>query len=97
MPASQGIVRSIAGARALRLEVPAHLLRVARLLPEGLADADISIDLGLRPQVARNYVHELLVETGCDNRTALAVALATGRIVLDPRPRAKRRRAHDGP
>jgi two-component system, NarL family, nitrate/nitrite response regulator NarL len=48
---------------------------VARLLEEGLTNADIAARLGISIATVKDHVHRILVQSGCKSRAALVAAM----------------------
>ncbi|WP_127783195.1 LuxR C-terminal-related transcriptional regulator [Rhodococcus sp. X156] len=59
--------------------LPRREAEVARLVGEGLGNADIALRLGLAVDTVKKYVSRALTATGCQSRTELAVLLHRSR------------------
>ena len=51
--------------------LPDHLARLLEPLARGLSNQEVADELPLSPRTVRNYLSELMLEWGCENRGRL--------------------------
>ncbi|MEJ2863666.1 response regulator transcription factor [Actinomycetospora flava] len=68
-----------AGSPAALASLPPRLREVATLIGEGCSNATIARRTGLALDSVKKYTSQVLAETGCTNRTELALLVAGGR------------------
>lgn len=76
--------------RVLLLSLPAYEV-VRELAHDGASNAEIGDRLGLTIDAVKAHIKVAMAETGCANRTELAVRIARGRIHLDTTGRSRAR------